>query len=182
DMRTEIRLLHQQLGLTTVYVTHDQQEALSLADRLVVLRDGVVQQIGSASDVYETPANAYVAAFVGYRNALTGSAVGARQVRVCGATLTVADDVVGDVLVMIRPDDLVVADDGALPVRVRVCEYQGRYFAVEGAAAGGATVHCHSERAVAPGERVRVTVRPERVRVYPAESAAPADLVGAGSP
>src|SRR5207302_3000719 len=63
SMRTEIRRLHQSLGLTTVYVTHDQEEALSLADRLVVLRDGTVQQIGTPEEVYAQPVNSYVASF-----------------------------------------------------------------------------------------------------------------------
>ncbi|WP_344288658.1 ABC transporter ATP-binding protein, partial [Streptomyces synnematoformans] len=70
EMRTEIRRLHQRLGLTTVYVTHDQEEALSLADRLVVLRDGTTQQIGTPEEVYGSPANRYVAGFMGYRNML----------------------------------------------------------------------------------------------------------------
>src|SRR2546421_9625635 len=68
EMRTEIRRLHQTLGLTTVYVTHDQEEALALADRLVVLRDGEVQQVGSPEEVYAHPVNRYVAGFMGYRN------------------------------------------------------------------------------------------------------------------
>jgi putative spermidine/putrescine transport system ATP-binding protein len=179
DMRTEIRLLHQELGLTTVYVTHDQQEALSLADRLVVLRDGAVQQIGTAADVYERPSNAYVAAFVGYRNALSGTAAGPHQVRVGDLALTVADDVpTGGVVVLIRPDDLVVAEaatENLLPIHVRVCEYQGRHFAVEGATVGDVTVHCHADRPLAPGDDVTVTVRPERVRVYPDGDSVPVD-------
>src|SRR5664280_2049379 len=69
-MRTEIRRLHQTLGLTTIYVTHDQEEALSMADRLVLLREGVVQQVGTPDDVYAHPANRYVAGFMGYRNML----------------------------------------------------------------------------------------------------------------
>ncbi len=178
DMRTEIRLLHQQLGLTTVYVTHDQQEALSLADRLVVLRDGAVQQIGSAADVYERPSNAYVAAFVGYRNALPGVVVGPHQVVVGGVSLSVTDDLpVGRVMVLIRPEDLVVTDasaPNALPLRVLVSEYQGRHFAVEGTTVGDVTVHCHAERSPAPGEEVTVTVRPERIRAYPDGAPVPA--------
>ncbi|WP_326956685.1 ABC transporter ATP-binding protein [Amycolatopsis sp. NBC_01286] len=70
EMRMEIRRLHQTLGLTTVYVTHDQEEALSLADRLVVLREGTVQQIGTPEEVYAQPVNSYVASFMGYRNLL----------------------------------------------------------------------------------------------------------------
>ena len=79
EMRTEIRRLHQQLDLTTVYVTHDQEEALSLADRLVLLRDGVVEQVGPPEELYPQPASAYVAGFMGYRNLLEMEVDGARQ-------------------------------------------------------------------------------------------------------
>lgn len=65
EMRTELRLLHQRLRATMVYVTHDQEEAMSLADRLVVMKDGVVQQVGTPSEVYGRPANRFVAGFVG---------------------------------------------------------------------------------------------------------------------
>ncbi|MBX6389622.1 MAG: ABC transporter ATP-binding protein, partial [Frankia sp.] len=70
QMRTEIRRLHQSLGLTTVYVTHDQEEALSMADRLVVLRAGRVQQIGTPEELHSRPANWHVADFMGFRNLL----------------------------------------------------------------------------------------------------------------
>ena len=181
DMRTEIRLLHQELGLTTVYVTHDQQEALSLADRLVVLRDGLVQQVGTAVQVYEQPANAYVAAFVGYRNALAGELAGANRVAVAGTVLAVRDQRAGHhgaATVMIRPDDLVITEPveevspDALPVRVRVCEYQGRHFAVEATVEDGTTVHGHAERALAPGAEAIARVRPDRVRVFAQDSPA----------
>src|SRR4051794_2725899 len=88
EMRTEIRRLHQSLGLTTIYVTHDQEEALSLADRLVILREGLVQQVGSPEELYRAPVNAYVASFMGYRNLLpvevTGSAGSAGSARTDG--------------------------------------------------------------------------------------------------
>src|SRR5690554_3529528 len=70
EMRTEIRRLHQSLGLTTIYVTHDQEEALSMADRLVVLREGRVQQIGTPEELHNDPVNWHVADFMGYRNLL----------------------------------------------------------------------------------------------------------------
>src|SRR5438132_7233574 len=68
ETRAEIRRIHRQLGRATIYVTHDQDEALSLADRIVVMKDGVVQQIGTPHDVYAQPANLHVANFMGYRN------------------------------------------------------------------------------------------------------------------
>src|SRR5215472_15165119 len=79
EMRSEIRRIHQEFGLTTIYVTHDQEEALSLADRLVVLRDGQVSQVGTPAELYEHPSGPYVAAFMGYRNLLDLVAVGANR-------------------------------------------------------------------------------------------------------
>ena len=70
ETRSEIRRIHRELGRATIYVTHDQDEALSLADRIVVMKDGVVQQIGTPQEVYAQPANLHVARFMGYRNVL----------------------------------------------------------------------------------------------------------------
>src|SRR5690242_15571731 len=70
ETRSEIRRIHRELGRATIYVTHDQDEALSLADRIVVMKDGIVQQIGSPEAVYAEPANLHVARFMGYRNVM----------------------------------------------------------------------------------------------------------------
>ncbi|MCH3765052.1 sugar ABC transporter ATP-binding protein, partial [Campylobacter coli] len=76
------RRIHNQLGATTIYVTHDQDEALSLADRIVVLRDGEIRQVGAPSDLYERPDHLDVAEFMGYRNRLTGKVVSVDGARV----------------------------------------------------------------------------------------------------
>ena len=75
EMRAEIRRIHNELGATTIYVTHDQDEALSLADRIVVLRDGVIRQVGTPKELYEAPAHFDVADFMGFRNKLKGQVV-----------------------------------------------------------------------------------------------------------
>ena len=72
EMRAEIRRIHGELGTTTIYVTHDQEEALSMADRVVVLRDGTIRQIGTPSELYDRPADLGVAAFMGFRNRVEG--------------------------------------------------------------------------------------------------------------
>jgi putative spermidine/putrescine transport system ATP-binding protein len=200
DMRTEVRLLHQELGLTTIYVTHDQAEALSLADRLVVMRDGVVQQEGAPQDVYEDPANIYVAAFVGYRNAIDGTMQAGGRMDVGDAILTVGDqgDRVGGAphaVAMIRPDDVAIAATGApdantLPVTVRVSEYQGRAFAVEAQTASGTTIFGFSETPLAPGDAAVASIRAEAIRVYGEDAphgaaraaAAEAELAASGAP
>jgi putative spermidine/putrescine transport system ATP-binding protein len=195
DLRTEVRQLHQELGLTTVYVTHDQAEALSLADRLVVIREGVVQQVGSPMDIYENPTNAYVAAFVGYRNAIEGELVGGGRVDVGGITLRTdpAQQLPGSghVLVMTRPDDVVIGGpvaptENEIHLVVRVSEYQGRVFAIEGRTERGVTLFGQSSQALAPGDPVISHIAPERIRVYREDemaglSAADVELVASGA-
>ncbi|MEL7977140.1 ABC transporter ATP-binding protein [Isoptericola sp. F-RaC21] len=187
DMRTEIRRLHQELGLTTIYVTHDQEEALSLADRLVVLREGRVQQVGTPDDLYDHPRNWHVADFMGYRNILAGTLDDGARVRVGGLTLRgrpVGEGVAAgdDVRVAVRPDDLTVLADGQEPRDgnavegvVAVVEYHGREFAVVVQTADGTTLHVRTPSAPAVGDAVRLTAAADRVLVFPAElSAAPA--------
>jgi putative spermidine/putrescine transport system ATP-binding protein len=152
SMRTEIRRLHQSLGLTTVYVTHDQEEALSLADRLVVLRDGVVQQVGTPRELYTEPVNAYVAAFMGYRNMLPGV--------LDGVELAAGDGVT----VAVRPEDFVVG--GELRVTVEVAEYHGREMAVEGITASGRRILFRTTERLAPGDQVGLSANPDKIRIF----------------
>jgi iron(III) transport system ATP-binding protein len=89
DMRREIRAAHDASGGSSVYVTHDQEEAITLSDRVVVLRDGVVQQVGTPREIYSEPANSFVADFVGYDNILPGTVVHASD---RGATVVLGED------------------------------------------------------------------------------------------
>jgi putative spermidine/putrescine transport system ATP-binding protein len=188
EMRTEIRRIHQQLGLTTVYVTHDQEEALSLADRLVVLRDGRVEQVGPPEELYTEPANRYVAGFMGYRNLLELNIVGVAgerlQLEGHGLALTGIDrdDVAGQSagVVAIRPEDFVVgAGEGGVDVTVEVVEYQGRELAVQVRTADGTSLHLRTTERLAPGDQVAIAVPPERVLVFNADSPAAPDEVAA---
>ncbi|WP_255955502.1 ABC transporter ATP-binding protein [Streptomyces odontomachi] len=185
EMRAEIRRLHQRLGLTTVYVTHDQEEALSLADRLVVLRDGRTQQIGTPEEVYATPANRYVASFMGYRTLLDATVVtgGDRPViEVAGARLTGADrdrlPAGARATAAIRPEDIdVIAEGdgapsgGALTATVEVVEYHGRELAVQARLADGQAVHFRTGTRLAPDDEVRLAAPPERVLVFAPDDA-----------
>ena len=177
EMRAEIRRIHRELGRTTIYVTHDQDEALSLADRIVVLQDGTVQQIGAPEQVYAQPANLHVARFMGFRNLLeldvdaeTGDAVTLR-----GAWGTLRGTVVQPLdgrraVAAIRPDEIAIgAADAAnaIPGEVDGVEYYGRDCLVEIVAAGGVRLYARSHGRVARGATVHAAVPPERVLVYP---------------
>ncbi|BBH67600.1 ABC transporter ATP-binding protein [Actinoplanes sp. OR16] len=175
EMRTEIRRLHQSLGLTTVYVTHDQEEALSLSDRLVVLRDGRVQQIGTPEEVHTRPANRHVADFMGYRNLLHGRAFGGAfafqhspDVRVKGTPVVRLGD--GDPAVAaIRPEDISL--DGDLEATVDVVEYQGREFTAEVRTADGLVLHLRTGRRLAVGDPLKVGFPADRLLIFGMETA-----------
>jgi putative spermidine/putrescine transport system ATP-binding protein len=181
EMRTEIRRLHQSLGLTTIYVTHDQEEALSLADRLVILREGVVQQVGSPEDLYRAPVNAYVASFMGYRNLLPVEVTGrdGDLVRVTATGLelsgTPREELRGnEAVIAIRPEDFVVttSGDNLIEVAVEVVEYHGREQAVQGRLKGGQVVRLRSADRLAPGDAVTVSVPADKLLVFAADAEA----------
>ena len=179
DMRGEIRRLHQSLGLTTVYVTHDQEEALSMADRLVVLRLGHVQQIGTPQELHSDPVNYYVADFMGYRNILdmTASRVTDKAVTAEGAGITINGTAFHHVIkqgdqvrVALRPEDIKIAPkatDKTIAVDVEVCEYRGSSFALDTVTPSGQVIHVLSESGVLPGQTIHLDINPERVLVYP---------------
>jgi putative spermidine/putrescine transport system ATP-binding protein len=181
-MRTEIRRIHQNLGLTTVYVTHDQQEALSLADRLVVLREGRVQQVGSPEEIYSQPASAYVAAFMGYRNLFEMPVAGHEGGRVtleeAGLKLEGSNgqgDLSTSAVAAVRPEDFEVGPAGTnqVEVTVEVVEYQGRELSVEAVTASGRKLHFRTPARLHPGDRTTVHVAAERVLVFPKEELEP---------
>jgi putative spermidine/putrescine transport system ATP-binding protein len=175
EMRTEIRRLHQSLGLTTVYVTHDQEEALSMADRLVVLREGRVQQLGTPEELHTRPANWHVADFMGYRNLLRLRATGSDGDRVVveGHGLRLVGTPVGDlgvdteVFAAVRPEDLRITDAPGLTATVEVVEYQGREVAIEARTAQGLALHLRSAERPTVGDKVELAVDPARLLVFP---------------
>jgi putative spermidine/putrescine transport system ATP-binding protein len=179
EMRSEIRRIHQEFGLTTIYVTHDQEEALSLADRLVVLRDGQVSQVGTPAELYEHPADPYVAAFMGYRNLLDLVATGAD--RATGQGLTLPGTPVGGlslaagqpVTAAIRPEDLHVAADGeqvVAEVRAEVVEYHGRTLHVEAVTAERGRVYLTAAGAIRTGDTLKIAAAPERALFFPRDT------------
>jgi multiple sugar transport system ATP-binding protein len=113
-MRAELARLHDRLGTTTVYVTHDQVEAMTLGDRVAVLRDGTVQQCDTPERLFESPANVFVAAFIGSpaMNLAPGEVRGGR-LQLAGIEIPVDTRHEGPVIAGVRPTDLKPADDGA---------------------------------------------------------------------
>ena len=137
-LRGEIRALQQRLGLTTVMVTHDQEEALSMADRIVVMNAGRIEQVGTPREVYESPATPFVADFIGKINVLPAVSEGGRRCRVGALSLPVAGDELpagAAVKLYLRPEDVGVhvngsAPQGAWPARVARVEFLGAFCLV----------------------------------------------------
>ena len=111
DMQMELKEMHKSLGITFVYVTHDQEEALTLSDTIVVMSEGKIQQIGTPIDIYNEPINAFVADFIGESNILNGTMIHDKLVRFCGTEFECVDEGFGEnvpVDVVIRPEDLYI--------------------------------------------------------------------------
>jgi putative spermidine/putrescine transport system ATP-binding protein len=174
EMRAEIRRIHAMLGCSTIYVTHDQEEALSLADRILVLIEGQMRQLGTPAELYSQPATPDVAEFMGYRNLLESTATpvdGAVMIGVAGARLRGTPQgtkpTEGRVVVAIRPDDLVPTPDGPIAATVDIAEYHGRDFYAVLRGNDGVTLYCRSPVRVSTGESLRLDARPDRVLVFP---------------
>lgn len=114
DMQLELKEMHKKLGITFIYVTHDQEEALTMSDTIVVMKDGVIQQIGTPTDIYNEPKSAFVADFIGDSNIFSGTIVGKNKVRFLGKTFDMVDDFEMNekVDVVVRPEDVFLVDEG----------------------------------------------------------------------
>ncbi len=176
EMRAEIRRIHNTFGATTIYVTHDQEEALSLADRIVVMRDGEVRQVGTPEDLFARPDHRDVAEFMGFRNQVAGRVVSLTQ---GGAVVDVGHARVagrirepvamGDAAVVaIRPDDLhpVPAGNGGLVATVAASEFRGREFVGFGRTQDGIDLSFRADGRLTPGEAVHLGADPDRVLVF----------------
>ena len=179
-LRQEIRLLQQRLGVTTIMVTHDQEEALSVADRIVVMNHGVIEQVGSPLDIYREPATPFVADFVGKMNVFATQVVGG-QLKLGQFTLAVTQGTRpadGPVKAYLRPEDILarpIAPEDAYQFDARIdkIEFLGSFchVHVSGAALGQPVVvylslNYLSEHFFEVGSIVHLKLMPERVKVF----------------
>jgi iron(III) transport system ATP-binding protein len=181
-LRHEVRELQRRLRVTTIMVTHDQEEALTMADRIVVMNHGVIEQVGTPLEVYGEPRTAFVADFIGSMNFLPGqvTAAGAQLGGRALACATTGFASGSAVTVAIRPEDILVQDvrDGdanAFPVEVVWMEFLGSYVRARLKApevdaaelAADLSVNAVRRLGIAEGRSLLVRLPPERLRVYP---------------
>ncbi|MFF7008069.1 ABC transporter ATP-binding protein [Streptomyces fimicarius] len=175
SLREEIRRLQLSLGITTIFVTHDQEEALSMADRVAVLNAGRLEQCAPPAELYERPATAFVAEFVGTMNRLPGRLTGTGSVEVAGATLPVDGEAPaggGPVDVLIRPEGIRADVDPEGTATVVSASFLGSVTRVlldlPGGVALKADLPSRDAADLLPGVRARVTPVPRPVLVVPA--------------
>ncbi|HEV2359494.1 MAG TPA: ABC transporter ATP-binding protein [bacterium] len=182
EMRLEIRRLHQALGLTTFYVTHDQEEALSLSDRIALMKDGTIRQIGTPEEVYLHPQSAFVANFFGYRNLFpvrVEAVRGDRAQVVAAGSLRLEGRPRGELaagaeaVAAVRPEDVRVLPPaeaaGGVPAKIEFAEFIGGAFECSVAADAGELFVVRTAARWPHGAPVVLQVDPDRLLVFPPE-------------
>jgi sn-glycerol 3-phosphate transport system ATP-binding protein len=169
--RVEIRDLQQRLATTSIYVTHDQLEAMTLADRLVVMNAGRIEQIGPPLEVYERPASAFVAGFIGSppMNFLSGHAGGGRVRLEGGGEIGTDHAADGPVTVGLRPEALRLVPDGVIEARLRVVERLGASATLHGVieSTGEEILASLATSSIpAPGETIRLDPQPRALHLF----------------
>ena len=170
DMQLELMSMHKKLGITFVYVTHDQEEALTMSDTIVVMKDGVIQQIGTPSKVYDEPANAFVADFIGESNIFSGTMVRDCCVEISGNTFQCVDKGFKynePIDVIIRPEDIKIVDvedkKCLLKAEVLSCVFKGDHYQVTALTYGEEErneIIIHDNVKVGTGDTIGIYVKP----------------------
>ena len=175
DMQMELKEMHKTLGITFIYVTHDQEEALTLSDTIVVMSEGKVQQIGTPIDIYNEPTNSFVADFIGESNILNGTMVKDKVVRFMGRDFECVDKGFGEnvpVDVVIRPEDLYImakTDSGMFDGVVQSCIFKGVHYEMTVTTADGYEVMIQDYNAFEVGQEVSMIIKPSDIHVMKKE-------------
>ena len=171
DMQMELKEMHRSLGITFVYVTHDQEEALTLSDTIVVMNEGVIQQIGTPTDIYNEPCNAFVADFIGESNILNATMVRDRLVRFMDKEFECIDEGFGEntpVDVVVRPEDVYIirnAEAAMFHGTVRSCIFKGVHYEMFVETPDGYEIQIQDYNCFEPGTEVGMMIKPADIHV-----------------
>lgn len=168
EMQIELKNMHKKLGITFIYVTHDQEEALTMSDKVVVINDGDIQQIGTPTEIYNEPINTFVADFIGESNIVNGTVVGKLKVKFCGATFDCLDDYEINQLVdvVVRPEDIKICapGEGQLKGRVISTVFKGVHYEIT-VAIGKFEIIIHSTSTAAVGSTIGLRIEPDGIHL-----------------
>ncbi len=171
DMQIELKEMHRKLGITFIYVTHDQEEALTLSDTIIVMDDGVIQQIGTPTDIYNEPQNSFVADFIGESNILNGRMIKDRLVEFAGHEFECVDEGFGedvDVDVVVRPEDIYIMNNieaAQLSAKVKSCTFKGVHYEMFVDTDKGYELMIQDYNAFEPDSEVGLIIRPADIQV-----------------
>ena len=172
EMQIELKHMHDELGITFIYVTHDQEEALTMSDKIVVLSEGRIQQIGTPEDIYNEPQNAFVADFIGESNIFKGIMTGHMKVRFCGGEFIGMDDVTEGTLVdvVVRPEDVIITkpEDGIVEGEVVSVIFKGMHYEVT-VESGKYEMVIRTTKCYSVGERIGMKLEPDGIHIMLAE-------------
>ena len=172
EMQIELKHMHDELGITFIYVTHDQEEALTMSDKIVVLSEGRIQQIGTPEDIYNEPQNAFVADFIGESNIFKGIMTGHMKVRFCGGEFIGIDDVAEGTLVdvVVRPEDVIITkpEDGIIEGEVVSVIFKGMHYEVT-VESGKYEMVIRTTKCYSVGERIGMKLEPDGIHIMLAE-------------
>ena len=172
EMQIELKHMHDELGITFIYVTHDQEEALTMSDKIVVLSEGRIQQIGTPEDIYNEPQNAFVADFIGESNIFEGIMTGHMKVRFCGGEFIGMDDVPEGTLVdvVVRPEDVIITkpEDGIIEGEVVSVIFKGMHYEVT-VESGKYEMVIRTTKCYSVGERIGMKLEPDGIHIMLAE-------------
>ena len=172
EMQIELKHMHDELGITFIYVTHDQEEALTMSDKIVVLSEGRIQQIGTPEDIYNEPQNAFVADFIGESNIFKGIMTGHMKVRFCGGEFIGMDDVPEGTLVdvVVRPEDVIITkpEDGIIEGEVVSVIFKGMHYEVT-VESGKYEMVIRTTKCYSVGERIGMRLEPDGIHIMLAE-------------
>ena len=172
EMQLELKEMHDRLGITFIYVTHDQEEALTMSDKIVVMSEGKIQQIGTPEDVYNEPKNAFVADFIGESNIFSGIMTGKKKVRFCGGEFDCVDDVAEGtpITAVVRPEDVVLSapEKGMITGVVTSVIFKGIHYEIA-VQSGKNEMEVKSIQAPKIGEKVGMSIEPDGIHIMIAE-------------
>lgn len=172
EMQIELKAMHKELGITFIYVTHDQEEALTMSDKIVVMSDGCIQQIGTPEDIYNEPANAFVADFIGESNIFTGKMSGKFKVHFCDADFVCVDDFPKStaVEVVVRPEDIIMTEpeNGNITGTVTSVVFKGVHFEIT-VQSGNYEILIQSTRSANVGDVIGMKVEPNEIHIMKPE-------------
>ena len=171
DMQIELKQIHKKLGITFVYVTHDQEEALTLSDTIVVMNEGKIQQVGTPTDIYNEPQNSFVADFIGESNILNGKMVKDKLVECVGHEFECVDEGFGEnveVDVVVRPEDIYImnrTEGSQLTAKVKSCTFKGVHYEMFVDTDKGYELMIQDYNAFEPGSEVGLIIKPADIQV-----------------